>query len=228
MLLGFLVHEAEGREAERIPVGDLLVIGRGADCDYQIMESSVSRRHVEIRARPGGFYWRDLGSANGTAVNGERLPAGELRHNDRIEVGNATLRFELEEVEGPDEEGPPKDETVFFSETLLAGQPALEPAKADRSEEALRAVCTVMNEIASNYEPCPLLDRILETTMKAIDAQRGAIFFADAAGQELLPCPVCRNIHMIRNGKLVHAEKGGLRISNTVAHRVLRGGETVL
>ena len=92
----------------------------------------------------------------------------------------------------------------------------------------MRAVYAVMNEIASDYEPCSLVDRVLETTMRAIDAQRGAIYFAGDAGDELLPCPVCGHVHLIRDGQLRRAASGEITISKTVAHRVLAGGETVL
>ena len=85
-----------------------------------------------------------------------------------------------------------------------------------------------MKEIASNYETCSLVESILGTTMRAINAQRGAIFFAGRSEPELLPCPVCNQVHMIENGQLRHAGPGEIRISNTVAQRVLSNGESVL
>ncbi len=73
------------------------VFGRAADCDVTIPDEGVSLRHLEIALAPDGrFVVRDLGSTNGTRVNGERL-AGErrLEPGDRLLVGHTPLRFLL-------------------------------------------------------------------------------------------------------------------------------------
>jgi hypothetical protein len=71
-------------------------IGRSRDCDIVLEDSSVSRRHAELR--PGGHGWtvEDLGSTNGVRVNGSTVYGPhEVRTGDRIEVGSTEMLFEI-------------------------------------------------------------------------------------------------------------------------------------
>jgi hypothetical protein len=73
-----------------------LVIGRARDCDIVVDDPSVSRRHAEVRPQEGGFGVADLGSTNGTLLNGEPVETAPLTAGDRITVGRTELRFEQE------------------------------------------------------------------------------------------------------------------------------------
>jgi len=73
-----------------------LTIGRSADNIIQIHDSKISRHHCEIRCTPGGYFVRDLGSKNGTFVNGARVAEARLRNNDRLQLGLAQLLFRCE------------------------------------------------------------------------------------------------------------------------------------
>lgn len=221
MVRGYLVLESEDR---RVPVGAAIKIGRTRECGLVVDDSAASRMHLEIRARGNAFHWRDLGSSNGTILNGARMLAGELKHGDRIQIGETVLRFELEEQP----EDPELEDTNLFNETILdlAGKEKKKPIPS-KSLALLKAVYSVMNEIATNYEPCSLTDRILETTVRAINAQRGAVFLK-GEGNALLACPDCGKVHRIREGRLVPASLGEIRVSTTVARRVLGDGESVL
>jgi pSer/pThr/pTyr-binding forkhead associated (FHA) protein len=80
------------------PLVDGLVIGRDADCQLVISHSSVSRRHAEIHDSAGHWYVEDLGSRNGTFVEGTRVAEGarcRLRHGDRLGVANVVLVVSL-------------------------------------------------------------------------------------------------------------------------------------
>ncbi|MEM7287680.1 MAG: FHA domain-containing protein, partial [Actinomycetota bacterium] len=57
-------------------------------------DGNVSRRHAEIRPQGTGFKVVDLGSTNGTSVNGERIAERQLRDGDVIEFGGTKVRFE--------------------------------------------------------------------------------------------------------------------------------------
>lgn len=80
---------------ERVTVGDeALTIGRLAECDVVLTDSSVSRRHAEVRRQGSDFVLVDLGSTNGTKVNGAGVKERRLADGDEIAVGSAKLRFE--------------------------------------------------------------------------------------------------------------------------------------
>jgi hypothetical protein len=73
-----------------------VVIGRSKDCDIQVADPNVSRRHAEIR-QEGSAYWAvDLDSTNGMEVNGRRLKRAKLRSGDTITVGSTQLVFQRE------------------------------------------------------------------------------------------------------------------------------------
>jgi pSer/pThr/pTyr-binding forkhead associated (FHA) protein len=59
-----------------------------------VTDTSVSRRHAEIRPSAGGWVIVDLGSTNGTRVNGAPVTERKLDDGDTITVGDAVLRFE--------------------------------------------------------------------------------------------------------------------------------------
>ncbi len=71
-------------------------IGRSSTNTIQLRDPKLSRRHCEIRPTPDGFFIRDLGSRNGTFVNGARVREARLRDGDRIQVGLARFRFSCE------------------------------------------------------------------------------------------------------------------------------------
>jgi hypothetical protein len=67
------------------------VIGRGAEADIVVDDAGVSRRHAEIHIGPGRVHVVDLGSTNGTFVDGERIGTGELADGSRITVGRTRI-----------------------------------------------------------------------------------------------------------------------------------------
>ena len=82
-------------DGTRIPLSDKgAVIGRSPDCSVHIADASVSRRHAEIRPAGDGWLLVDLGSTNGTRVNGASVTERRLADGDAITVGDAKLRFE--------------------------------------------------------------------------------------------------------------------------------------
>jgi len=79
----------------RIPLaGERAVLGRAADCDLVVADARVSRRHAELRREGNCFLLADLGSTNGTLLNGQRLTqALPLRDGDVIELGSARFVY---------------------------------------------------------------------------------------------------------------------------------------
>jgi hypothetical protein len=72
----------------------VIVIGRSSGCDVVVDDPNVSRRHAEIRRLGEGYSLVDLGSTNGTEVNGQRVGETSLMNGDVIGVGTTRLTFE--------------------------------------------------------------------------------------------------------------------------------------
>ena len=70
-----------------------VLIGRTAQCDITINDSSVSRKHASIESRDGRFLLQDLKSTNGTQVNAESIDVHLLSHGDKIRIGRTVLQF---------------------------------------------------------------------------------------------------------------------------------------
>lgn len=82
----------------RIVVGpEGVTIGRSRDCDVVLDDPNASRHHAELTARGSSWVLRDLGSTNGTRINGRRLDRPEvIGAGDEIGIGSAAIGFELE------------------------------------------------------------------------------------------------------------------------------------
>ena len=80
---------------ERLPLGEAVVtFGRRPESPVQLADPNVSRNHAEIRPHGNGWVLVDLGSTNGTRVNGVRVSSHELTEGDEIAFGNTILSFE--------------------------------------------------------------------------------------------------------------------------------------
>lgn len=92
----------DGDSQRRVALtGDLVTIGRGAGCDLVLAgDESVSRQHARLERTAGGWTVTDLGSRNGTHLNGRRLGAAtEVAHDDRLRVGSFVLLVRSDDEE---------------------------------------------------------------------------------------------------------------------------------
>jgi len=115
-----LVMQMKNKAPRMIPVpNEVTVIGRQRNCDFRIPLESVSRRHCQVHCDNEGVILRDLGSRNGTLLNGMRMSHEEqvLRPGDRIEIG--PIAFVLQVDGQPD------------SDSLRAQQPAAQESPLD-------------------------------------------------------------------------------------------------
>ena len=71
------------------------VIGRSRECEIRVDDANVSRQHCEVLVEAGGWSVVDLGSTNGTELNGRRIDRAGLSDGDRITVGGTDLVFGL-------------------------------------------------------------------------------------------------------------------------------------
>jgi pSer/pThr/pTyr-binding forkhead associated (FHA) protein len=153
-----------------------IIIGRSSDLDMVLVEDMVSRRHAKISSTDAEVYIQDMGSTNGTFVNGEKIAGRALLHEgDRILVGTSIIKVVA--VEG-------SSASANVSEAVARGQ--LERQAASRVATQGRPMSGVIEEI-----PLPDLLQLLSTSRKSgvltvnngvslgkIFLRKGAIYFS--------------------------------------------------
>ena len=84
-----------GRGMRRVPMtGAPMRIGRAPECELELKDNRVSRRHARLAPRDGVLILTDLGSTNGTRVNGHRVTEVVLGAGDRVQIGETSLVVE--------------------------------------------------------------------------------------------------------------------------------------
>lgn len=108
----------DGRD---VAVGSALTIGRGDECEVVLVAPTVSRRHARLTSHEGRWFVEDLGSRNGTYLNGARVHPGvplPLRHADRIGIGVENVVFSSPALEAGD-----NTETLQQAQVAAASRP---------------------------------------------------------------------------------------------------------
>jgi putative nucleotidyltransferase with HDIG domain len=203
----------------------LLRAGRLGSLEIVLEDSSVSRRHAEVRLGDDGWIVRDLESTNGTYVNGVRVAAGGdhlLRPRDVVQFGKVALVVEPVEVMP---EGPPSNQHIVaaapssYEEGLR--RIAFDRQQMPRAGDQLIALLRAGHHFNNTQNEDQLLDAILHDAVSVLDAQRGAIVLAEGDGPE----PKLR----LRALAVGHADTGGrFHFSKKLTHRCLARGESLL
>jgi pSer/pThr/pTyr-binding forkhead associated (FHA) protein len=165
-----------------LPTNSEIIVGRSSDLDMVLVEDMVSRRHAKISVNSDAVAIQDLGSTNGTFVNGERVERMTLTEGDRVLIGTSIIKLVTTE-------GPPS----------TASQPKkrLEEVAAGRRTNQVRSMSGAIDEV-----PLPDLLQLFgssrktgvlviksETDLGKVFLERGSIVFAsindsDALGPE--------------------------------------------
>lgn len=128
------------------PIKSETVIGRSRECDISLAAAHLSRRHVKLFVQDGLLYLRDLGSANGTYLNGERVTEARVRRGDELRFD--TLSFG---VIGPPSED--LDKTTVRPMPSVAKKPAARPASSDKRLEQTQVIATARRGKAAEIAP---------------------------------------------------------------------------
>ncbi len=159
---------------------DRVVLGRAHDCDLILPDVLLSRRHAEVVRGPGGWALRDLGSLNGTRLNGLRLQAEELlRDGDEIGMSDWVLVFHATEA--------PSDPALLAAGarlrdvTDLATRSGLEAGALANQSRILGVLTRAAAAVVATPTAEALLDALLGHLLDAVPARRGvvAIFEGD-------------------------------------------------
>src|SRR6266496_4371972 len=201
-------------------------IGRDPSNDLWIADQSLSRKHCLLVPQNGQFTIRDLGSKNGTRVNG--VPVGEqlLRDGDHISVGNSVFCFQLEEgnlhlerspVELTDTTQMELSAFLLRSEDALYLQPdkvtAMLPQTA-RMALDLNVLLKIATRIGGIRDQDSLQWQLLGLIFDVVPAERGAVLLFD--GSEEFSSPVAWD--------RVQGPAHPVRVSRTVLQRIRRDG----
>lgn len=93
-----LITDRPGAVIREVPVErESAVVGRGSDAHIRIEDAGVSRRHAEVRREGDEVFLVDLGSTNGTTVNGRAVERIRLTPGDRISMGRTVLVYERDD-----------------------------------------------------------------------------------------------------------------------------------
>lgn len=127
--LRFISGKYQGGEFP-LEEGQEVVIGRSSELDMVLVEEMVSRRHARIELRDSTVTIEDLGSTNGTFVNGEKIQRAMLREGDRVLIGTSILRLVASGT----------NQAASVSERSVARRAPLKPAEAPRMSGSLEEI----------------------------------------------------------------------------------------
>jgi Protein of unknown function (DUF3662)/Inner membrane component of T3SS, cytoplasmic domain len=91
-----LLIREDGGERTVPLTSDTVTVGRLADCDVVLKDKGASRKHAQLRLRGGVWSVTDLGSTNGTRLNGQTIQSRELSDGDKVTIGSTVLEFRSE------------------------------------------------------------------------------------------------------------------------------------
>ncbi len=200
-------------------------IGRGPKNDLLVNDPEVSKAHAEVVLTPNGFVIKDLGSSNGTYVNGKLVVEHNLAANDVVEIGGLRLAFE------PDGQAPRANVTIVGESPIERTQilaawhlEALKPGSQIRDLEELRrrydrvrTAFEAVGQLIETTDIALLCQRILEVAFKLVKAETGAVLLFDEGG-DLTPWA----------SRARHGEAGQVVVSRTIVDQVIRDRAAVL
>ena len=203
-------------------------IGRHPDNTVQVLDRIVSKEHCRITRGPqGGYILRDVGSLNGSFVNGQRVDEAQLSTGDELSLGNTVLRFEDDEQQA---EAPASNFTVMTD--MLQSQvrsrveantrflPATEIHDFESLKddyEKLRIAHELSQKLSVDTSLDDLLQKIVDETFQIIKADRAVILLVDPDTGKLVP----RYVKQKREGEEIQLSSSILEEVRTNKRAVL-------
>jgi adenylate cyclase len=206
--MSFKLTSTDGMHAFELRDGAALVVGRAPTSDIPVIDPTISRRHAEIEARDGSVVVRDLGSSNGTFLNGARIETATAAAGDTITFGKVAFRLQqiapVSAAPGP--ANPPgativrqlplrdpgatiagiqspltAPTTPSSQQSLLGVTPSI-----DKNRQKLATLLEVSKGLGKATDIDSLLDRIAGYAYQILEVDRVAIQLVDENG-ELVP-----------------------------------------
>lgn len=226
----------KGRRFE-LPDHEPQQIGRSSEA-LPLNDQTISRRHAEMTPDTGRWYLRDLGSSNGTFVNGVRVTEARMLHpGDQVRAGTTLLIFgEDPEAKQPKLAGvrlAGKGEIdVNVEHTVASNDDSMIMSSPDPRQSAefqLNIIYELVNLIGSITDKQELYEKVMQVVFEYFDADRGFILVSEKEGEEPEPTVVRRKHDAGVNllPELQRKEKP-VTISRTIVQYVMRKGVGVL
>ncbi len=199
-----------GDQTYELPVGRSLVVGRGVSSDIAIYDPTISRRHAELTVGTDGVRVKDLGSSNGTCINGTRVSAGRLNPNDSITFGKVLFQLKDQKVSGerlgaalplpahpvPGDTivrqlmvsggGPPgitsRDQPSGFGQLRVAAATAEE-----RQAKKLSLLLDIAQKLSAEFDLDKLLRNVVDMMFEVMNVDRVTIVLRNETTGELVP-----------------------------------------
>ena len=231
----FKLVSPEGDLTFEIKPGAPQVVGRAMTSDIPVFDPTISRRHAELAVEGDQVSVRDLGSSNGTFVNGNRVQEFRLASGDFVTFGK--VRFQLKDLAPPaaaiptapakkEEKEPPPGATIvrqlpvrdskgMLASALRTSDPAQVAMQtktdSDRQAERLKTLLQVSTYFNAAKSVDALLSKIAESCFKVFDVDRVSILLGDSA-EALVP--------------KVALDKKGRELTTTVPRSITRTAYT--
>ena len=213
----FKLISTAGDQSIDLQLGRTVVVGRAVTSDIPIYDPTISRRHAEVSLGENGVLVKDLGSSNGTFLNGAKIAEAEAGPNDVVTFGK--VAFRVKEVTAPaprpqvvptpaeftNPRAPVPGGTIVRQLPVSAsgGVPAIvidQPqaggashlkVKAqtleERREKKLSLLLEVSKELSKQQELDRLLDKVVDFTFQIMNVDRVSILLLDGKSNELVP-----------------------------------------
>ncbi len=225
-----LILKGLAGDVTEYPLGENNVLGRSTTASVRLADREVSRKHSQIDLEGGEYVLRDLGSSNGTFLNGKRIFApSKLKDGDEVVIGTSKMEFRLgaglkpknaEIVHSGD--GAKELEGVVARTSAKATFAPVEQIQDEnqlkRDYERLRIGHEFSNYVRLERDLNELLGRILQIAFDLIPCDNGVILLRDPQSQELV-------IQAMRQRK---PGQGKVLVSDTLLAQVQATKEGVL
>jgi adenylate cyclase len=206
----FKLTSTDGMHAFELRDGAAHVVGRAPTSDIPVIDPTISRRHAELECRDGVVTVRDLGSSNGTFLNGTRIETATANAGDTLTFGKVGFKLtQPAAAPGPAPaapSAPPPGATIvrqlpvrdpratiagiqspLSAPTTPSAQQSLADAPAiDKSRQKLATLLEVSKGLGKTTDTDSLLDKIAGYAYQILEVDRVAILLTDEQG-ELVP-----------------------------------------
>ncbi|MFC1672386.1 HD domain-containing phosphohydrolase [Planctomycetota bacterium] len=228
-----LVIEDGSSKGRSVPLqGKKTLIGRGHDCDLQVLDESLSRVHCLLEKKADAYILTDLNSRNGTFLNGTKAKSVKINAGDVISIGDTNIQFNMIEISATGSSladlletankpanrvqkrlDPSKTPLVAASREELFG-----PDSSGRLQRDLATIYKIGNLISTENDLSVLCDLIMDSILDVVEVDRGFLLLGDDI--ESVHAAVIRGAEGATGGKLT--------LSSTILAESLEKGMAVM